>query len=197
MNKKVVIAAFIIAMAMIIYVSGIYGYTPGYKDPPEVPKVEQTVTSTPVPTEIPTLRLEENTNIVVNQPKLSSDCYGGIGGSENNPPRGTTIDDSLTKYYGKPAATGNDETYIYISGWWFNLTQVAKLPSESLMYGMSPCAITSGGSGEPISGDSGNSGDNEDSGDIDQPINPVPELSTMALVLVGLIGLFVIYRKKK
>lgn len=188
MNKKIVLAVFIIAMAMIVYASGyISGDKPGSKDPPEISKVEQVVTSTPVPTEIPTWRLEENAEVVVTKTKISSDCYGGIGGTENNPPQGTLIDEDLTKYYGETAATGNGETYLHISGWWFNLTQVAKLPSESLMYGMSPCAITSG------SGDSRNSEDD----DIDPPIPPVPEVNTIVLVSAGLIGLFVLYRKKK
>jgi len=191
MNKKIVLAVFIIAiaMAMIVYVSGNSGYEPGKKDPPEVQKVEQVAVGNSIPTDVPTLSLEENTGAIVTKPKISSDCYGGIGGSENNPPQGTTIDESLTQYYGKPTATGDGETYIHISGWWFNLTQVAKLPSESLMYGMSPCAITSGGGSEESR--------NGDDGDIDPPINPIPEMSTMALVLAGLIGLFAIYRKKK
>jgi len=189
MNKKIVLTIFIMAIAMIVYVSGnISGQTPAYKGPPDTQKIEQVIYETPIPTEVPTLRLEENTEVIAAKSKISSDCYGGIGGSENNPPQGTVIDDSLTQYYGKTAATGNGETYVYISGWWFNLTQVAKLPSESLMYGMSPCAITLG------SGESGTGGDDEN---IEPPISPVPEMSTIALVSAGLIGLFVLYIKKK
>lgn len=191
MNKKIVSVILIVAMATMVYASGyISGGKLDNKDSPEVPKIETmqpTITNTPVQDQTELYLEEVDTNTV--QLKLSSDCYGGIGGTENNPPQGTVIDENLTKYYGKTAAKGNGETYIYISGWWFNLTQMMKLPSESVMYGVSPCAITAGS--EENRGGSG--GDN----DIEPPINPIPEVSTFVLISAGIIGLLVLYRKKK
>lgn len=192
MNKKIVLAVFIIAMATIVYASGyITGYGPKNNDPPELPELPKVETMQSTVTDTPGLDqdemyLEEGDQNIARL-KLTSDCYGGIGGTENNPPQGAIIDDSLTKYYGKTTAKGNGETYIYISGWWFNTTQMMKLPPESIMYGVSPCAITSGSEE--------NRGDGEDDGDVEPPIAPIPEMSTIALVSTGILALFIIARK--
>lgn len=99
--------------------------------------------------------------------------YGGIGGSENNFPKGISIDQDLTKRYNMPVATGDCGTYWYIAGWWFNESEMMRLPSESIMYKMSPYA--SNGSGGGSAGY-----------DSQMPIAPVPEKSTTILVTLGI-----------
>lgn len=112
---------------------------------------------------------ESFTNLTVL--KTSNDCYGGIAGTENNPPTGSVIDDNLSKYYNMPTAIGNGDIYWHISGWWFNLSQMLTLPSESHTYKVSPCAINPGGSEH-------------------MPISPIPEISTLILMSTGLMYLF-------
>ncbi len=65
--------------------------------------------------------------------------YGGIASSVNNTPNGTIIDVNLSEYYKTPTATGDGHTYWFIGGWgWFNESEMMKLPSNTLMYDMSP-----------------------------------------------------------
>lgn len=72
--------------------------------------------------------------------------WGGIQASISNPPNGTTIDESLSSYYGRVVAVGAEETYWYIGGWgWFNRTEMVNLPSNSLMHDISPYDCESSG----------------------------------------------------
>lgn len=85
--------------------------------------------------------------------------YGGFPSTADKPPTGAVIDEKLTAYYGVPTAVTEDETYWFIGGWgWFNETEMLKLPSDSLMYNISPydCSVYGcGGSSSipvPVSG---------------------------------------------
>lgn len=144
---------------------------PNAKLPVEQPALEQTTA--------PVLTLPDDINSVTCQQSPAGNQYGGIGGTENNPPKGTAISQELTTQYGKPTATGICGTYWYIVGWWFNASEMVKLPSETLLYGISPYAITEGSDGIRASGD-----DEED-----KPVIPVPEIATFILVTFGLIAI--------
>ena len=110
--------------------------------------------------------------------KPSNGTYGGISRNESNPPEGTEISKELTEYYGRTTATGECGTYQYVSGWWFSDSEMEKLPLESIMYGTSPYAISSGSSTKHMG-----------------PIAPVPEPDTIILVSIGIFSIFVISRK--
>lgn len=197
-NKKVIIASLsiVIAILAIAVVTPTkssemsYGVTtPNAKDP--TPTLEPTV---------PVLKLSDDTgnvNSVTCQQPPAGNVYGGIAGAENNPPVGTTINPEFTKQYSKTTATGECGTYWYIAGWWFSATEMAKLPQESIMYGVSPYAITSGSNNGRVGAGSGtdedNSGDNGDNSG-DGPIIPVPEVSTIILVTLG-ISIFIVLKK--
>ncbi len=76
---------------------------------------------------------------------INADMYGGIVRNATNPPDGTTINLELSNYYKVPTATGNDNTYWFIGGYgWFNQTEMMNLPSDSLMYDISPYALSGG-----------------------------------------------------
>lgn len=125
-------------------------------------------------------------NVICDQPP-SDNLYGGIGRSEYNPPNGTTINQSLTNESGRTTATGVCGTYRYISGWWFNTTEMTKLPYDTIMYGTSPYAI--------ISGDGNNGNDGNDG---EGPIVPIPEMLNSTSITFGILaifGLFVLVRR--
>jgi hypothetical protein len=128
-------------------------------------------------------------NVICDQPP-SYNLYGGIGRSGNNPPNGTVIDQNLTNNSGRITATGVCGIYQYISGWWFNASEMANLPYDSIMYGASPYT-TSGGGAE--SGAAAPTDDNDE----DRPPAPVSEIATVALVSIGTVGLFFVARKYK
>jgi len=70
---------------------------------------------------------------------INMGIYGGIARNASNPPDGTTINFELSNYYKVPTATGNNQVYWHIGGWgWFNESEMMNLPSNSLMYGISP-----------------------------------------------------------
>ena len=158
--------------------------TPNAKAPPDIQSTSGQVT-------VPALSMGTDT-VTCQQPPKGSE-YGGINGNENNPPKGTTISPELTIQYGRPTAIGVCGTYWYIVGWWFNASEMAKLPSESLLYGVSPYAITtSDGSMQGSDGtDDGTGG-----GDGEQPVIPVPEVATVIFVAFG-IFVFVAWKKVK
>lgn len=139
--------------------------------PVEQPASEQTTGSV--------LTLFDDTNSVTCQQSPAGNQYGGIGGAENNPPKGTAISQESTIQYGRPTATGICGSYWYIAGWWFNTSEMAKLPSETILYGMSPYAITDGSDGTNAR--------TED--DDNRPIAPVPEVATIVLVVFGLFAI--------
>lgn len=197
-NRKAIVAGLLIVFAILAVVivastknptaaSDIT--TPNAKSPP----VTQT---TPEQTTVPILELSDDINSVTCQQPPAGNEYGGINGNENSPPKGTTISQELTTQYSKPTATGVCGTYWYIVGWWFNASEMANLPSETLLYGVSPYAITSGSDGGSKTGE-GNAEDiNDGNGDNDDggPIVPVPEVATILLVTFG-IFMFVALRK--
>lgn len=127
-------------------------------------------------------------NIICDQPQRDS-LYGGIGRAEYNPPNGTVIDQNLTNSSGRTTATGVCGTYKYISGWWFNTSEMANLPYDTIMYGTSPY-ITSGGSGEGAQPEDSQSGD-------EGPVVPVPEVATAILVVLGIFGVIAWNKKRK
>lgn len=137
-------------------------------------------------TSVQTLTLSDGTDtdsVTCQQPPKGNE-YGGISGVESNPPRGTAIDQGLTTQYGEPTATGVCGTYWYIAGWWFNASEMAKLPSETLLYKVSPYAMAGG------SDDS--SSDNED----EKPVIPIPEVATIFMVAFGIFA-FVVWNKTR
>lgn len=189
MVKKKIVAAGLIVVCAILVASAMFASnlmetskasTPEVGENPEIQPVQDEVT-------VQTLELSDDTGGVTCQKPQSGNEYGGIGTSESNPPNGTSIDEDLTKYYGRTTATGVCGTYWYIVGWWFNATEMSKLPQETLMYGMSPYAITSGG----VSGETVRYG----SGDEDGPVAPVPEIATITTVALGILA-FIVWRKK-
>lgn len=195
-NKKIVAGLLIVlAILAVVIVASTKNQTtapimtPNAKEPPvEQPTSEQTT--------VQTLILSDDINSVTCQLPPAGNQYGGISGTEDNPPRGTVIDPGLTKQYGRPTATGVCGTYWYIVGWWFNASEMTNLPSETLLYGVSPYAITSGSDGGSKTGE-GNAEDiNDGNGDNDDggPIVPVPEVATILLVTFG-IFMFVALRK--
>lgn len=217
-NKKTIIAGFFLAFA-ILAISIYAGQstqasespTPNAKAPPTVPLETP---STQSQADVQTLELSEsNDNVVCDQPPKDNK-YGGISGSENKPPKGTTIVEPKTG--NRVTATGTCGTYWYIAGWWFTASEMANLPSDTLMYGTSPY-ITSGGpggsapsnvetapagsnnpgDGNTVPGDDnvGSGDDNEEPGD-DNPVVPVSEVATFVLVALGIFG-FVAWRKTR
>lgn len=68
-----------------------------------------------------------------------------FGCNVEHPPEGTVIDGQLTLERGIPVAVGNGDTYSYYSCW-FNASQVAELPSDTIMYGVSPYDAPDSGS---------------------------------------------------
>lgn len=73
--------------------------------------------------------------------------YGGISNSATNPPENTEINADLSAYYGVPVATGdNGLAYWYYVGKWYSREEVLNLPSETIMYGVSPDETSSRGS---------------------------------------------------
>lgn len=214
-NRKAIVAGLLIVFAILAVVivastknptaaSDIT--TPNAKSPP----VTQT---TPEQTTVPILELSDDINSVTCQQPPAGNEYGGINGNENSPPKGTTISQELTTQYGRTTATGVCGTYWYIVGWWFNASEMAKLPADTLLHGVSPYAITGGSDGGTRSGtvtqpgegtqpgdgdaDDGNDGD-ENGGDGDNddggPVAPVPEVATVLLVAFG-VFMFVAWRK--
>ncbi len=183
-NKKIVVGLLIVfAILAVVVVAS----TKNHTTVPEITAqnakilpVEQPVSDQ---TTDPVLTLSDDTNSVTCQQSPAGNQYGGIAGAENNPPKGTAISQELTFQYGRPTVTGICGTYWYIAGWWFNTSEMARLPSETILYGMSPYAITEGTDG-------GTNGDNEDGG----PIVPVPEVATILLVIFG-IFMFIVLKK--
>jgi hypothetical protein len=203
-NRKAIVAGLLIVFAILAVVivastknptSASDITTPNAKSPPVTqPISEQTTVST--------LILSDETNSITCQQPPTGNEYGGISGNENNSPKGTVIDPDLTIQYGRPTATGICGTYWYIAGWWFNVSEMAKLPAETLTYGVSPYAITSGDdSGSVVRSGNENSnddnGENDDVGDEDsEPIVPVPEVATIVLVAFGIFT-FVVWNRVK
>lgn len=203
-NRKAIVAGLLIVFAILAVV-----VVASTKNPTAAPDITtpnaKSPPSTPEQTTVPTLELSDDTNSATCQQPPTGSEYGGIGGNENSPPKGATISQELTVQYGRPTATGVCGTYQYIAGWWFNASEMAKLPSETILYGISPYAITEGSDGTrsgtqpPGDGgtDNGNDGDeNDGDGDNDDggPIVPVPEVATILLVAFG-IFMFVAWRK--
>lgn len=203
-NKKIVVGLLIVfAMLVIIVIASTKNptaasdiITPNTKSPPVIrPTPEQTIVST--------LELYDDIDTyseVCQQPPIGNE-YGGINGNENSPPKGTTISQELTTQYSKQTATGVCGTYWFIAGWWFNASEMAKLPSDALAYGVSPYAITSGddsGSGTRSGNENGNgdNDENENDDEDDEPIVPVPEMATIILVTFGIFT-FVVWNKVK
>lgn len=209
-NKKIV-ASLLIVLAILAVVVVASTKNPATA-PITTPNAKEPPVGQPIPeqTTVPTLILSDDINSVTCQQPPTGNQYGGISGTENNPPKGTVIDQGLTKQYGRPTAAGVCGTYWYIVGWWFNASEMANLPSETLLYGVSPYAITSGsdggskpgegtlsGFGEGTQPGDGNAEDrNDGNGDNDDggPIVPVPEVATILLVTFG-IFMFVALRK--
>lgn len=147
-----------------------------------IEKQNDTVNVSPTPTLTPVYIPVENVTNVTNGSKeekriVSGGIYGGIPGTEDKPPVGTIIDANLTKYYGVPTATGDGKTYWFIGGWgWFNESEMMNLPSDSLMYNISPYAINSGGgNGIPV------------------PINPL----VLVMFVISAISIIVILKKRQ
>lgn len=184
-DKRVIIAGvFIIFVALAVAVSMKSDESPGVivpntKAPPEIQPIPETTT-------VQVLTLADDTSGITCQQPPKDNEYGGIGGSENNPPKGTVVDPDLTKIYGRPTATGACGTYWYVVGWWFNATEMSKLPPDTLLHGISPYAIISGSSESTQVSDSGG----------DEPIAPVPEMPVVILVSFG-IFMLVAWKKMK
>lgn len=143
----------------------------GDRYPREAPKDNIPEAPSPTPTIQVTTPQEKFSEIVCKKPDKDM-SYGGIGGSENNPPTGTSIDQDLTKRYNMPVATGDCGTYWYIAGWWFSESEMARLPSESIMYKISPYALNGSGGG----------GVQEQQ----YPIAPIPEMPNTILIILGI-----------
>lgn len=213
-NKRAILAGLIAAIMMFVVVVEI-----STKDPVQAKEVSVTNAKSPPedPIAIKTLELSGDIDSIVCQQPSKGNEYGGIGGSDSNPPKGTTTDPELTVQYNRPTATGVCGTYWYIAGWWFNASEMAKLPQESIMYGVSPYAITTGSDGAVRTGNSGNGGSNNgndgsnngndgpnndndgfDNGDDgDGPIIPVPEVATIIMVMFGIFVLITLTRIKR
>lgn len=220
-NKKTIITGIFVAFVMLVIslYTGQLTQTsessvPNVKAPPTtssdtLSSVSIEAVSIQPREDIQTLELSENDgNVVCDKPSKDAK-YGGISGSADNPPRGTTVVESKTD--NRITATGTCGTYWYISGWWFSASEIANLPSDTIMYGVSPYAMSEGsgrpaGRGEQPSvgttpGGDGSDKDNADDGDgngngDDEPVVPVPEVATVALVIVGLL-VFVAWNKKE
>jgi len=84
--------------------------------------------------------------------------FGGINRAEYNPPDGTHISEDLSEYYHMTVATGdvitNDypSVYWYVGGFWFTRAEMQGLPSESIMYHVSPYAVTKDSGSMSVSG---------------------------------------------
>jgi hypothetical protein len=182
MTKKKIVAAGLIVAFAILATSAMFANDLMGTSKASVPEVVETTEVLPVQEEvtIQTLEFSDDTGGTICQKPQSGNEYGGIGASESNPPNGTSIDGDLTKYYSRTTATGVCGTYWYIVGWWFNATEISKLPQETLMYGVSPYAITGGSNGNTNHGDA--------------PVVPVPEVATVGLVALGILA-FVVWRK--
>lgn len=171
-NAKIVSVLILLILAL----AGCIGNKQTIEEPNNAVDVSPTPTLTPVDTPV------ENVTNVTNDSKeekriVSGGIYGGIPGTADKPLVGTVIDDNLTKYYGVPTATGDGKTYWFIGGWgWFNESEMMNLPSDSLMYDISPYAISggSGGNGIPV------------------PINPW----VFVLFVISAISIIVILKKK-
>lgn len=213
-NKKTIVAGLLIVFAIMAVVVVAYTKNPTVVQDVAIPNAKAPP-STSEEIVSQTLKLSDVIDstggadgVTCQQPPKDNE-YGGISGKENISPIGTVIDPDLTKQYGKPTATGVCGTYWYIVGWWFNASEMAKLPSETILYGVSPYAITRGGSDgeerpgtgtqsgtdneESDDGDSDNGIDGDDSGD-DNPVMPVPEIATVLLVAFG-IFMFTAWKK--
>lgn len=147
-----------------------------------IEKQNDTVNVSPTPTLTPVYTHVEKVTNVTNDSKeekrtVSGGIYGGIPGTAGKPPVGTVVDDNLTKYYRVPTATGDGNTYWFIGGWgWFNESEMMSLPSDSLMYDISPYAINSGGgNGIPV------------------PINPL----VLVMFVISAISIIVILKKRQ
>lgn len=176
-KKRIAIVILLISAAILI----------GYTEKRLVAMPEISSANVGEPIEIPQTTSQELPEIYAAEDEIVCDIssnkeYGGIGGSVDIPPNGTTIDQSLTDYYGRPTTTGICGTYWYVAGWWFNDTEMHNLPYESIMYGMSPYAITTGGRSSGTSNIE------------DGPIAPVPEIASIVLVASG-VSIFLIWRK--
>lgn len=197
-NKNTIIVGFIVAFA-ILTISIFAGQstqtseisTPNAKAPPTISVDEQSVQSK-VYTQTPESS-ESGDNIVCDQPPKDNK-YGGISGSADKPPKGTTITE--TKTDNRITATGTCGTYWYIAGWWFTSSEIANLPYDTIMYGISPYTTSGGPGGSSQSPVDNNTGDdNEGPGD-DNPIVPIPEVDTFVLVALGIFG-FVAWGKTR
>jgi len=165
-------------LLLILALAGCIGNKQTIEKPNNVVNVSSTPTLIPVETPIEKVTNLTNNNRDENHLEekrvVSAGMYGGIPG--NKPPEGTIIDANLTGYYGVPTATGDGKTYWFIGGWgWFNESEMMNLPSDSLMYDISPYAINSGGgSGIPV------------------PINPF-----VLVAFVISVSIIVIFKKNK
>lgn len=212
-NKKTIIAGIFVAFAILaisLYVGqstqAPESSTPNAKAPPTMSNETLSTISletalTQSPEDIQTLELSESDGSIVCDKPPKDNKYGGISGSVDKPPRGTTITEPQTG--NRVTATGACGTYWYIAGWWFNASEMVNLPSDTIMYGTSPYT-TSGGPGgstqpsvEATPGDDGSDEGNPGDGDgNNDPIVPVPEVATLTLVTVGLF-VFVAWRIKR
>lgn len=211
-NKKTIIAGLLAAFAILAI--SIYAAQPvqttGTPNAEASPTMPIDTQQTQPQAEIQTLDPSDNAdNVVCDQPQRDN-IYGGIGGSDKNPPKGTAISQDLTNARGRITATGVCGTYSYIAGWWFSPSEMTNLPYRTTMYGESPYTTTGGPGGNAqsnvgtIPGDN-NPGDSrpgngdlpEDSGDDPgEPVVPVPEVATIILVVFGAIAL-VAWRRVK
>lgn len=169
MNNKIIMVIVIVLILSILSVI----YTIGNKGPIYDKSSENIVPNiTNVPALIPAVQeiipQTDLSNIITCQKPDEDMFYGGIARNESDSPNGTSIDQNFSKYYNIPTATGICGTYWYIAGWWFNESEMVKLPSESIMYKMSPYAITDG------------------DGNIQTPIAPIPEMPNTILIILGI-----------
>lgn len=163
-------------LLLILALAGCVGNKQTIEKPNNVVDVSPMPTLTPVDT--PVEKVANLTNDSQYKKRIvSGGIYGGIPSTVNKPPEGTIIDVNLTEYYGVPTATGDGKTYWFIGGWgWFNESEMMNLPSDSLMYDISPYAISSGG---------GNG--------ILVPINPL----VLVLFVVSAISIIMVLKKNK
>lgn len=233
-NRKTIIVGLFVTFAILV-ISAYAGYLTqapessdsNIKSLPEISSEVPSIISLEAPStqsgaDIQTPELSESGDDVVCDQPPKDNKYGGISGSENKPPKGTTITEPKTG--SRTTATGICGTYQYIAGWWFTASEIAKLPYDTIMYGTSPYT-TSGGpggnvqsstttpggdnSGDDNSGDD-NTGDDrpdevnprpgsDDNGDgngDDDPVVPIPEVATFVLVVLG-VFVFVAWRKTR
>lgn len=190
-NKKTIITGFFVVFA--IMTIALYAehptqasesYIPNVKSPP---KISLEVAPDFQQEGIQELGLPESDNNVVCDKPPRDNKYGGISGSDNNPPNGTIVTGSENDMI---TASGTCGKYWYISGWWFNASEMTNLPSDTIMYGISPY-VSLEGSGKGVPREESSQSDVGD-----DPVVPVPEVATLALVTVGIFG-FVTWRIRR